>query len=95
VAATRRHALAVLVLLASLAAGCARQRFTRQNFETLYVGMPAASVERKLGEPDRRLGDRWVYVSERPYYRAEVLFRNGRVAEMDWSYDRPVGPPRR
>jgi len=88
-------ALACGVALAlALLAGCDRARrgpgyFTRQNFETVYPGQPDWAVEEKLGHPQERHADHWVYVNERPYYRAVVRFAGGKVTETQWSYDRP------
>lgn len=83
---------AAMLVLATVLSGCPGPDLTRERFETLYIGQPASSVERKLGEPTRRGVGVWVYVSEDPYYRrAEVYFDNGRVRELKWSYERPDG----
>ena len=79
--------LAAALLAGSFAAGCA-PKFSRQKFETIYVGMPAYAVEQKLGEPQESTPALWVYTG-RPYYRAEIIFRDGRVVETRWSYERP------
>ena len=86
-----RVLLASSLLAAFLAAGCGAE-FTRQNFETVYVGMPARAVERKLGPPQERTAARWVYTHRGPYYRAEIVFRDGRVAETVWSSEPPEKP---
>ena len=87
--------LAVLLLAgAGAAPGCHGRRFTRENYETLYVGQPAWAIERKLGEPDRRGEGVWYYEREKPYYqRAEVHFDNGKATRFEWSYDRPEEAP--
>jgi hypothetical protein len=79
-----------------LASGCGRERrgpgyFTRQNFETIYTGQPSWAVEEKLGRPEQRHVDSWVYVNERPYYRAVIHFADGRVTKTEWSYEPPEG----
>ena len=79
--------LAMLLLAALFAAGC--QQFTRQNFETVYVGMPDYAVKQKLGRPQESTTARWVYTREHPYYRAEIIFRDGRVTQTRWINERP------
>jgi len=83
---------AAAVLAATLAAGCTA-KFTQQKFETIYPGMPDYVVERKLGPPQHRTSELWVYTSESPYYRADIIFRDRRVVGKKWSVEREESHP--
>ena len=87
----RRYWIVLLVtgLLASgLCAGC-QQKFTRQRFETIYVAMPDWQVRNVLGEPAEVDAEQWTYVHEVPYYRATVTFKDGLVADKNWTVAKP------
>ncbi len=87
---------AICILLITLLApagltGCRQQgTFDRVHFETLYYGQPDYAVEETLGPPTRREPARWIYISPRPYYWAEILFEAGRVSEKTWLWQRPA-----
>jgi len=84
----RRLLIVGALVLAAALAGC--NRFTRQRYETLYVGQPARDVQRVLGKPTAYYGETWVYVHDPvPYYRAVILFSEGKISGKSWSYDRP------
>ena len=87
---TRRVAtLLAVCLLAACLCGCSKGSFTRQRWETLYVGQPSWDVRKVLGKPAYQDEETWIYVHDsRPYHRAAVHFRYGRVAGKDWSYER-------
>jgi len=82
--------LAAAVLAGALG-GCQSQ-FTRQNYETIYLGAPASAVQDKLGRPTRFSGETWVYEHEMPYYRAEIDFREGNVVEKRWYIEKQGDP---
>lgn len=81
----------VILILSVLVAGLGGcSKFTRQHYETVYVGQPTWDVRRALGRPSRQDGNAWVYVhSSAPYYQAVIHFRDKKVTGKDWSYDRP------
>ena len=76
------------LLAAGLCAGC-QERFTRQRYETIYVGMPDWQVRNILGEPDvETTKGSWSYVHNEPYYRATFRFDSGSVKDKAWSNHR-------
>jgi hypothetical protein len=93
---TRRRRLCLLggaaLAAACFAAGCGG-KYTKQKFETIYVGMPDHAVRHKLGAPQERSPSRWVYTGRRPYYRAEILFSDGKAVEKTWTCERPGKKP--
>jgi len=90
-----KHTIRLLLVAsavgACLIAGC-EQKFTRQKFETVYVGMPDYAVEQKLGRPQETTPDKWAYTGRRPYYRVEIIFRDGRVVETKWGSEPATRP---
>ncbi len=84
--------LAVTLLSGCFVVGCVTGKFPRQSFETIYEGMPAWAVEQKLGTPQQQSADRWVYLGEMPYWRAEIHFENNRVVDKKWSNEKPSQP---
>ena len=92
---SRARILMVAVLLSGFAiGGCTGQKFTRQQYDTLYVGQPPGGVYESLGEPQERRGDVWMYVNDRPFYRAAIVFEDDRLAKKFWTTDRnkPLPP---
>ncbi|OQB81352.1 MAG: hypothetical protein BWX88_04289 [Planctomycetes bacterium ADurb.Bin126] len=82
-----------LVLVAALAlglfcAGCTK--FTRERYETIYVGQPQFEVEATLGEPYARFSDTWTYINEKPFYKAIIQFKEGRVSDKAWADERVI-----
>jgi hypothetical protein len=80
---------ATLCLLLSAVALCAvgcQEKFTRPRYETIYIGQPAAQVERTLGQPEAKFSDTWTYIHETPFYKAIIKFENSRVVDKAW-YD--------
>lgn len=85
--------LAALVL-AALLVGCGNHSFTRQRYETIYVGQPSWDVRQALGDPTVEEPNAWTYEhTEVPYYRAVIYLRHGRVVSKEWSYEPPDEPP--
>jgi len=82
--------LAGAVLAAGLCAGC-QEKFTRQRYETIYVGQPAAEVELTLGEPKAKFSDSWSYIHEDPFYKAIIKFSSGRVSDKAWYDEHEMG----
>ena len=82
----------VLTLAACCVDGCGPE-ITRQVYDTLYVGQPAADVERAMGPPTERQGERWVYLSEQPFTKAVIVFKDGRLAEKSWTCVRDKPSP--
>jgi hypothetical protein len=81
--------LAGALLVAMAAAGCQQNQFTRQNYDTIYVGEDAAHVALAVGKPRATADDRWIYQNELPYYEAWVEFKDGKVSRKHWSDVRP------
>ena len=76
------------VVVLFVCAGCQKDQFTRENYETIHVAQPAADVERVLGPPERSAPDHWDYVRRRPTHcEARIWFRDGNVARKEW-FDR-------
>ena len=86
-----RHRLPLVVLALLLAAwpvGCHSAPFTRQRYETLYVGQPDWDVRNVLGPPTYQEADVWTYVhTDTPYCWAVIYFRDGKVTGKEWSYE--------
>ena len=78
---------ATCLMLAVLCAGC-QSKFTRQNYETIYLGQPDYDVQSKLGQPDERRDGTWIYVREKPFSKAVIVIEDGRVADKNWSWYR-------
>lgn len=71
------------VLLATLCSGC--QKFTRQRFDTVYIGQPASDVQVTLGKPTVSLDGQWSYINHSPFYKANIYFnKDGKVADKRW-----------
>ena len=71
------------VLALGLAAGC-RNKFTRVNYETVYIGQDQHSVRKVIGKPDKRSDEEWIYENERPFYQATISFEDGLVSAKEW-----------
>lgn len=88
---TPKYFLRLTLLLAMLAAGCGGAKFTRQNYETIYMGMPQERVETILGKPASQRGPLWIYHHETPFYSAAIRFDEERkVREKSWTYERDI-----
>ena len=84
-----------MVLAGSLLAGC-RNKFTRVNYETIYIGQDQHSVRKAIGKPDRKTDDEWVYENHRPFYQAVITFEEGAVVDKEWIPSKdalPADPP--
>jgi hypothetical protein len=81
--------LAAGVLL-GMCAGC-QEQFTRQRYETIYVGQPAFEVEKTLGTPDARFSDTWTYLHSDPFYKAIIEFEDSRVTNKAWYDENEMG----
>jgi hypothetical protein len=90
---TRPEGWALGLLLAALLAltGCTSD-FTRPNYETIYRGMDARQVRRRLGPPDVIRQDRWIYRGQRPFRQAVIHFEQGHVIRKQWFLD-PLEDP--
>jgi hypothetical protein len=82
---TRAVLCLLLTAVVLCAVGC-QEKFTRQRYETIYIGQPAPQVERTLGDPEAKFSDTWTYIHETPFYKAIIKFENGRVVDKAW-YD--------
>ncbi|MFW6061393.1 MAG: hypothetical protein ACOC93_01160 [Planctomycetota bacterium] len=92
-----RRRLRATMLTAAMAAlllsGC-QQKFTRVNYETVYLGMHPEHVRDRLGEPTRRQDGNWLYVHRDPAYQALIRFARGQVASKRWAWgDEPLLRP--
>ena len=76
--------VAVAIVLTGLALGGCRNRFTRVNYETIYIGQDPPSVRKAIGKPDRQTDTEWVYEHNRPFYRAVITFNEGAVSDKIW-----------
>jgi hypothetical protein len=89
-----RRNLAVILLAAVVAAwlgGCSGPSFTRQRYDTIYIGQPDWDVRNFLGRPTYQELDTWTYVHNKtPYYHAIIHFHDGKVIAKDWSYEPPT-----
>ena len=84
----------VVILLSGFAiGGCTGPKFTRQQYDTLYIGQPPGAVYASLGEPQEMRGDVWVYVNDRPFYRAVIVFEDDQLAKKSWTIDRNAPLP--
>jgi hypothetical protein len=81
-----RRALLILsaAMLAGSLTGCGGGRFARPYYDTIYIDQPADDVRQALGRPQSETPDYWTYTHERPYYKAVIFFRNGRVVGKKW-----------
>ena len=83
------------VLALGLAAGC-RNKFTRVNYETVYIGQDQHSVRKVIGKPTKQADDEWIYENKRPFYQAIISFEDGVVSAKEWIPSRDAldeGPP--
>jgi hypothetical protein len=88
-----RFSIAVAVVLAgSLLGGC-RNKFTRVNYESIYVGQDAPSVRKTIGKPDTKTDSEWIYENDRPFYRAVISFSEGAVSDKEWIPSRDALEP--
>jgi hypothetical protein len=89
----RRPLLAILVaaVLTAWLAGCGGPSFTRQRYDTVYIGEPDWDVRKFLGRPTYQELDTWTYIHRQvPYYRAIIHFREGKVIAKEWTYEPPT-----
>ncbi len=78
-----------VIAISSVLAGC-QQKFTRQNYDTIYIGQPAQQVEMTLGKPDVKFDSQWNYINEEPFYKAIIKIENGKVADKSWADERVI-----
>ncbi|HUT58925.1 MAG TPA: hypothetical protein VNA25_13845 [Phycisphaerae bacterium] len=79
--------LAAAVCVGLLCAGCGGH-FSRENFDTIYEGQPAAAVQKVLGKPAQKQADEWIYIRRRPhYYEAHIWFSDARVVKKRHAFD--------
>lgn len=85
----RRRRMATVLLAALLAAallpGC-QEKFTRVNYETIYLGMDPDHVRDRLGEPARQWNGNWLYTHRDPAYQALIRFADGQVVAKRWAW---------
>jgi len=80
-------AMVAAALLGGLCAGCTQGTFTRARYETIIIGTSRESeVEETLGRPASKSPNTWTYTHKRPWYQAEIHFKDGVVADKAW-YD--------
>ena len=87
-----KKTLVLLVLVAVSAgvmSGCTK--FTPKRYSMIQTGMTELEVETILGPPYHKFSDSWTYTHEDPFYRAKILFANGRVADKAWTDDKGIG----
>ena len=91
-----RYPLLTMLLLSLLLPGCAR-KFTRANYDSIYVGQEQWEVAETLGDPKSqgRFAREWHYVkdSSKHYYKAIIAFdEDRRVASKRWVEPGREGP---
>lgn len=76
----------LMLLLAAVAAGVLTgcNKFTQKRYSLVQTDMTELEVEKILGSPYKKFSDSWTYIHDEPYYRAKILFRNGRVVGKAW-----------
>jgi hypothetical protein len=84
--------IVAVALAAVLLAPTGCNKFTRQRYETIYVGQPVSQVEEFLGKPDYRSEGDLIYVNRRPYYRAVIHTKDGKVSGKHWSVEKSQQP---
>ncbi len=84
--------LVVGALLAGMLGGC-QERFTRPRYDTVTTGLTESQVVDRIGKPDSRFQNRWVFTHEEPFYRAVIEFHNGRVIRKEWFDEPQEGDP--
>lgn len=90
--------LCILLSLSLLFAGCSR-KFTRANFDSIYVGQEQWEVADVMGNPESqgRFASEWHYVkdSSKHYFKAVIAFdEDRRVASKRWVEPGHDGPER-
>ena len=85
-----RRASLLALLLPLFLAGCA-EKFTRQNFNLLQVGVDERyDVDKLLGHPTNDLHDQWYYEHRDKHYSALIHFDpDGKVSGKQW-FDSPT-----
>ena len=96
-------AVLAAVVAAGLALGLAGCQLTRQNYESVSLGMPVGRVEQILGAPRYRFADEWVYTRDDPrdlvkvsvYFDAErrTIGKCWRNPERPWENHREGQAP--
>jgi hypothetical protein len=71
-------------LLTALPIGCG-PKFTRVDYETVFVGQQQWEVQQALGTPHASIGNTWIYENDMPFYKAVIWFEDGRVTRKAWS----------
>ena len=88
--------LVIGLTAAVFCAGCQQEKFTRQRYETIHMGMPDWQVRGILGEPNAEENQSWSYLHEMPFYRATIDFDGqGQVKDKSWSYRKNPSQPAR
>ncbi len=88
-----KHALMLSLaagMVLAVCTGC--QKFTKQRYEMVYLGMPQQEVEMSLGEPAAKFSDSWSYLHEDPFYKAVIKFdADGKVIDKAWYDEHEMG----
>jgi len=68
--------------------GCAPDKMTHVNFETVYEGLGQEGVLNRLGEPTEKTDDAWIYIREQGgRKRAIINFKDGIVCSKFWQFE--------
>jgi len=68
--------------------GCAPDKMTHVNFETVYEGLDQAGVLKRMGEPTEKTDDTWVYTREEGgRKKATIRFKDGLVCSKSWKFE--------
>ena len=82
--------VAAAVLIGGFCSGCA-EKFTRQRYETLYIGQPMQEVQLTLGDTPYKASDTWTYQHEDPFYKAIIKFKDDKVTDKAWYDENEMG----
>lgn len=75
-----------IVIAGTLILGCAPDKLTRQNYDTIHEGASdKTEVELTLGKDYINRGDQWEYEREDKHLSVVIYFDNdGRVTRKEW-----------
>lgn len=88
-AKTRHILLTAAIGAICILGGCFKsEKFTKPNYDTIYVGQYAPDVLETLGQPTQQTQYVWTWIHQRPYYKACIKVDQGRVIGKNWTYDK-------
>ena len=68
--------------------GCV-DKMNRPNYETIFEGLNAEGVLKRMGEPTEKTENSWIYIREEDgFQKAIIEFKDGVVSSKSWTYGR-------